>query len=222
MSENFSFITSKLRVVRRSGSAAGTDFDAQGNESNELLVAQGMPPYFELTRRFDLIKAMNTAALAALVVRPSTLANFTIFNNESGPTGKYYLMHRIFAFNLVSTAAQAKQGMWCCVHKTGLVSPTNDITARGSGLGNPQVATKSIADTNMTVVDDGWFPVGNWSDVEPTGVLPGAIMEFKFDGTAIVPPQQGISGQVVSGVVGNTFTMGFEWWEIPPQYITLG
>src|SRR3990167_9623143 len=151
-----------------------------------LLTGQGLPPYAELTRRFDLISAMNTAALAALVARPTTLANFTIFNNEPESTGKAYLMHRIFAFNLVTTAAQAKQGMWYCVHGSALSSPTNDITARGSARGNTAVGTRSVADTNMTVTDDGWFPIGNWSDVEPTGVLPGAIMQEKFDGTVII------------------------------------
>lgn len=207
--------------LRKGGASDGVEKPVQLNEADHVLTAQGMPPYLELTRRFDLISAMNTSALAALVVRPGTLANFTIFNNE--PTsGKIYIMHRMWAFNLVSTAAQAKQGMWYCVHGSALASPTNDITARGSAQGNTALGTRSIADTNMTVTDDGWFPAGNWSDVEPTGVLPGAIMEYVFDGTAIIIPGRGISGQVVSGVVGNTFTMGFSWWEVPPSLLTIG
>lgn len=207
-----------IRAKVRGGSLDDTFREIRANESGDQLVSNSMPPFSEMLRRFDLISTMNTAALAALVVRPSTTANFTIYNNESAG-GKIYVPYRMFAFNLVSTAAQAKQGMWYCVHSSALASPTNDITARSSGRGD-LVATKSIADTAMTVVDDGWFPAGNWSDVEPTGVLPGAIMEYKFDGSVCVPPGKGISGQVVSSVVGNTFTMGFSWFEVPARYFT--
>jgi len=211
-----------LYGTRRGGTGDDSIIDQlRTTEDRDLLVALGAPPYMEFSRRYEHLSAMNTSALAALVVRPSTTANFTIFNNEAAG-GKSYVMDRMFAFNLVTTAAQAKQGMWYCVHKPGLASPTNDITARASGRGNGAVVTtRSVADTAMVVVDDGWFPAGNWSDVEPTGVLPGAIMEHKFEGRVIVPPQCGISGQVISGVVGNTFTMGFSWWEIPAAKITL-
>jgi hypothetical protein len=202
-----------LALKRRGGTSDGSSFVADGNEKNELIVAQGLPPFVEASRKYGHWSAMNTSALAALVVRPTTVANFTLYNNELAG-GKTYVMDRVFAFNLVSTAAQAKQGMWVCVHKPGLVSPTNDITARGSGVGAPTYGGRSVCDTAMTVIDDGWFPVGNWSDVEPTGVLPGAIMEYKFEGRVLVPPTCGISVQVVSSVTGNTFTAGFSWWEV--------
>lgn len=213
-------ISTTQYATRRSGPSANVSVPLSVNESNELLVAQGLPPYAEMTRRFDLFSTMNTSALAALVVRPSTTSNFTIFNNESAGSGKIYVMHRIWAFNLVSTAAQARQGMWYCVHSSAVATPTNDITARSSGRGD-LVSSKSIADTATTVPDDGWFPIGPFSDVEVTGVLPGAVMSEKFDGTAIIPPGKAISGQVVSSVTGNTFTMGFSWWEVPASFFTL-
>lgn len=219
MTTAYNLIDNIIRGVRRSGTA-GPDFPMAINESNEQLVAQGMPPFFEMARRFDMYSTMNTSALAALVVRPSTVANFTIYNNEQSGSGKYYIPYRMFAFNLVTTAAQARSGMWYCVHSSALSSPTNDITARSSTRGDA-TSTKSIADTAMTVVDDGWFPAGNWSDVEPTGTLPGAIMEYKFDGSVIIPPGKAISGQVVSSVTGNTFTMGFSWFEVPASCLTL-
>lgn len=198
------------------------DYPIQTNLYGQQLMAQGLAPYVEMSRRFGHWSAMNTSALAALVVRPSTTANFTIFN----PTTSLYtlVIDRIFAFNLVSTAAQARSGMWYCVHRPGLVSPTNDITARGTGVGATGTPSPAgvVGDTAMTVIDDGWFPCGNWSDVEPTGVLPGAIMEYKFEGRVLVPPGCGISSQVVSSVVGNTFTSGFAWWEVPTTKVPIG
>lgn len=203
----------------RSGANAPDPRRVNSNQLDELLTAQGLPPYTEMTRKFNYVSAMNTSALAALVVRPGTTANFTLFNNEPAG-GKSYVIDRMFAFNLVSTAAEARSGMWYCVHKPGLVSPTADITARGWGRGSAG-SSNSITDTAMTVIDDGWFPAGPFSTVEPTGVLPGAIMEVRFEGRIIVPPLCGFSTQVVSSVVGNTFTTGFAWWEVPSSFLTL-
>ena len=205
-------LSTKLFATIRGGPSDGGEIALRSNTSGEQLVAQGFPPNTEMTRKYNRVSAMNTSALAALVVRPSTVASFTIFNPTT--SGSDYIMDQIFAFNLVSTAAQAKSGMWYCVHPTGLVSPTADITARGWGRGTAGTDV-SVADTAMTVTNDGWFPIGPWSDVEPTGVLPGAIMVAEFNGRVIVPPGCGISGQVVSSVVGNTFTMGFSWYAVP-------
>jgi hypothetical protein len=177
-----------------------------------LLNSQSFPQYQELVRRGNGWSAMNTAALAALVVRPTTVANFTLFNNEQ-PGGKTYIPSRAFCFNLVSTAAQARHGMWLCTHKPGLVSPTNDITVRNSLSGRTSYGGSSICDTAMTVIDDGWFPWGTWGDVEPTGVLPGGILSVDILGQILVPPQRAVSIQIVSSVVGNTFTAGFTWFE---------
>lgn len=178
-----------------------------------LLTSQGYPEYTELVRQGQVWSAMNTTALAALVVRPSTVANFTLFNNEP-EGGLSFVIIRAFAFNLVSTAAQARSGLWLCAHPKGLVSPTNDITARGSSVCKANYGGRAIADTAMTVTDNGWFPWGAWGDVEPTGVLPGGILVADVLGRIVVPPQCGVSTQVVSSVVGNTYTSGFEWAEV--------
>jgi hypothetical protein len=182
------------------------------DKRDNLLVAQGNPPFAEIVRRGNAWAAMNTAALAALIVRPSTVANCTLFNNEP-EGGKTYIISRAFAFNLVTTAAEARSGLWLCAHPRGLSSPTNDITARGSMQCKANYGGRAIIDTAMTVTDNGWFPWGQTTDVEPTGVLPGAVLTVHVDGRILVPPQCGVSTQVVSSVVGNTFTSGFEWYE---------
>lgn len=174
-----------------------------------LLEEHGPLGYARMAK--DHESAMQTAATAALVVRPTTVAAITIWNGEN-QGGKSLIIDRIFSFNLVSTTAQARSGMWYCNHLE-MTKPTNDITAlRGTGDGREPNNSLVVVDVGATVLDDGWFPCGNWSDVEPTGVLPGAVMEWEARGRLIVPPRHGLSVQVVSGVTGNTFTSGVSWW----------
>ena len=205
-------ITSLLRAIYR-GAGGEDERSLVTDRRSNLLTAFGLPDYTELVRMGVVWSAMNTAALAALVVRPSTVANFTLFNNEP-EGGLTYVVLRAFAFNLVTTTAEARSGLWLCSHARGLVSPANDITARGSHNGKANYGGRSFCDTAMTVVDGGWFPWGQTTDVEPTGVLPGAVLTVEVKGMIHVPPQTGVSTQVVSSVVGNTFTSGFTWAEV--------
>lgn len=205
-------ITSLLRAIY-SGGGQELERSVVTDRPGNMLMAQGMPEYAELVRRGVVWSAMNTSALAALVVRPSTVANFTLFNNEA-EGGKTFLVLRAFAFNLVTTAAEARSGLWLCAHPKGLVSPTNDITARGSHSCKANYGGAAICDTGMTVTDNQWFCWGQTTDVEPTGVLPGSVLTVEVRGMIQVPPQCGVSTQVVSSVTGNTFTSGFTWAEI--------
>lgn len=203
----------RLIGYQRGGSANEQFRFLRSNSEQELLAAQGVPPYTEMTRRGLGWQVMNTSALAALVVRPSTVANLTLYNGETGATAKSYVIDRVFAFNLVSTAAQARSGIWLCSHVT-MTAPTADITAIKSTNGKGIYSGAAIVDTGATVVDNGWFPWGTWGDVEPTGVLPGGILTVDVAGRIVVPPGAGLSIQVVSSVVGNTFTTGFHWYEV--------
>ena len=205
-------IAADLFALVRGGGSNGNQRRLEANEKGEQLVAQGLPAYTELTRKGGGWSAMNTSALAGLVVRPSTVANFTLFNDNPLGSDVCFIIDRAFCFNLVSTAAQGFFGLWLCVHPPGLVSPTNDITARASHVGKKNTnASNAICDTAMTVIDDGWFPWGIPGQVEATGVLPGGVVDVRVEGRIIVPPQCGVSTQVVASVTGNTFTSGFSW-----------
>lgn len=180
---------------------------------NSLLVGQSLPPYTELTRRGGGWQAMATAAVAALVVRPTTTAMATLWNGEP-QGGKSYVIDRIFAHQLVSTAAQGFYSIWICVHPAGMAAPTDDITVRNSLSGKKGYVGYSRFDNGATVVADGWFPWGNWSEVEAVGVLPGGHVEAEIAGRIIIPPSAAISMHVVASVVGITLTGGFMWYEV--------
>ena len=181
------------------------------SEDGDLFVAAGLPPYAEITRQGGGYSAMATAAVAALVVRPSTVAMATLYNNE-GVGGPSLIIDRAFAHNLVGTA-NSVYAIWLCVHPVGMTAPTNDITVRNSHsgkVGNGE--TRTIFDNGATVVADGWFPWGG-SEHTVTITTPGGVVIAEVGGRLIVPPTAGVSLHVVADVVGATFTAGFSWYE---------
>lgn len=202
-------VGSKLLAAIR-GAKNGLFQPVEASPDGELLVASALPPYAELSRQGDGWQAMATAAVAALVVRPTTVAMATLWNGE-GEGGKSYIIDRAFAHNLVGTA-NSVYGLWLCAHKR-MAAVTDDITARGS-LSGKGTAYGGAArfDNGATVVNDGWFPFGK-SEHTVTVTTPGGQLEALVEGRIIVPPQCGVSLHVVADVVGATFTAGFAWYE---------
>ena len=156
--------------------------------------------------------AIQTTATAALVVRPTTTAAITIWNGANSG-GKTLVIDRIFTHNLVSTAVETYFGLWYCVHLE-MTKPTADIvTLRGTGDGRePDMSV--VVDVGATVVDNGWFPCGNYGAISPTGVTPQSVTEWDCRGRIIVPPRHGLSVQVVSSLIGDEFTSGASWWRV--------
>lgn len=184
---------------------------------NDLLVAQGLPPYTEITRLGGGWQAMATSAVAAVVVRPSTTAMATLYNNDVSQN-RSLIMDAAFAHNLVG-AANSVYSIWLCVHPVGMAVPTNDITARNSLSGRPAGGgAVTIFDNGATVVADGWFPWG-LSEHTVTVTTPGGVVQADIAGRIIVPPTAAISMHVVADVTGATFTAGFRWYE---KVITFG
>ena len=208
-----SYEDARVAGFQRGGTAANTFQFMRTNSEQEQIVAQGLPPYTEMTRRGLGWQGMTTAALAALVVRPSTLGNLTLWNGEVGPTAKSYVVDRVFAFNLVSTAAQARHGIWLCSHPAGMAAPTADITAIKSTNGKSAYTGLARLDTAATVVDDGWFPWGTGFTKGAGGVLPMGVISVNVEGRLIVPPQCSLCLHTVASLVGDTTTMGASWFE---------
>ena len=122
--------------------------------------------------------AMTSDAVAGLIVRPTTVSLITIFNGES-PGGKSLVMDRLFGFNLVTTAAQTMFSLWYCNHTEllNVAKPANDIiTLRGTGDGRePDLGTVRV-EVDGTVVDDGWFPCGNWVKAKRSAFYPAPLL----------------------------------------------
>jgi hypothetical protein len=205
---------SRVVAFQRGGSAADQFRYARMNSEQELLTAQGLPPYAELSRRGRGYQAMSTSAIAGLVVRPDTVAKFTLFNGETGATAKSYIIDRVFAFNLVTTAAISGYSIWGCVHPATMAAPTADITAINSMNGGAAYSGAAIIDVGATVLDNGWFPLNSGTLTGGVTSAPSGAQVVDVDGRLIVPPHGGFSIQVVSTIVGLTFTTGCSWFEV--------
>lgn len=207
MSEN-------IQGLRRSGSSAanGVSAQTQQNEFDELLIAQSMPAYAELTRLGKGWSTISTAAVAALVVRPSTTAAFEIYNPAG--SGVSLIIDRMFWFNLVSTNVVEGFSGWAQVSTPARIAaaPTNGSFAVRGNSGNAY-GGGVIAAASTTVVDSGWFPWGNAYNKGAGGVVPMGALSVNVEGRLIVQPGGSLSLHVVSSLVGDTFTQGASWYE---------
>jgi len=160
-------------------------------------------------------QAMATAAVACLIVRPSTTAIITFYNN----TAKNFVVEGVFAHNLVSIA-NGQFGIWLCSHPTGMTAPTNDITIRNSTIGLA-AGTEGIFDAGATVVDNGWFPWGR-SNRSITATVPGTLTEAEVAGRIIIPPTGGLSASCVGQTAVVTVAMGIRYYSVPVTDLALG
>jgi hypothetical protein len=154
-------------------------------------------------------QAITTAAVAAVVVRPSTVSLATLYNN----TPDYFVIERAFAHELIS-AAVTTAGIWLCVHPVGGAVPAGNNIAIRNNMGGLVAGTIGIMDTDEGVVDNGWFPWGV-SGYTLTITTPSHQLMAEIDGRIVLPPTAAISIQVVASVNTATFTTGFHWFKVP-------
>ena len=183
-------------LIKAKNEEATADVNLRASSGGLLLT---LPYSVAWTAKGYGYQAMATAAVAALVVRPTTLAIATLRNQN---TDKVLVIERVFAHNLVSTAAVAFFHIWLCSHPASSGTVTNDITVRNNTNGKAAGGSNTYFDNGATVTDDGWFP---WPDVigesESAGVLPGAAVLANVNGRIMVPPTGALSMSVVAGVV---------------------
>jgi len=184
------------------------------NDIGDLFCAKGLPFYAETTRRGERWAVIATSAVACLVVRPSTVAAITVWNGESSG-GKAYIIDQVFTHNLVSDNVEGRYLLWACVHPQGMTKPTADLPASATqlrGANGKHYNGLAVVDVGATVVDNGWYPVST-SHTEVGAALPGGGIVVNIEGRLIVPPQGGISIQVVGSHTDATFCSGLSWYE---------
>lgn len=199
-----------LGAIRKAGTFGQAQLAL--NELAEQLVTFGLPPYTEMSRKGQGWATMSTTAVAGLVVRPSTVAAFEIFNGYLAG-GKSLIIDRLFYFQLVTTAVGEAFGGWACV--TGVKSAVTSGSFVVRGNSGKAYSGPVIAAAGTTIVDSGWFP---WTQTvikvaEATSVVPFGCAVAEVAGRLIVPPQCSLCLHVVSSVVGQTFTQGASWYE---------
>ena len=194
----------------RSNGTVNAQASIQLNERGEQFVAHGFPRGAETVRQGKAWATMSTAAVAGLVVRPSTTAAFEIFNGYAAG-GKSLVIDQLFYFNLVSTNVVEGFSGWAAVTSAKAAVTSGSFVVRGnsgSAYGGPVIAAAST-----TVLDSGWFPWTSAYQKGAGGVVPFGAVIAEVDGRLIVPPQCSLCLHVVSSLVGQTFTQGARWIE---------
>lgn len=202
----------KIRGIRDGGS--GEEVAIKASLHGSLLASQYLPYGALLTAKGDSWQIMATAAIAALVVRPTDTAMLTLWNGEAAG-GKSYIIERVFTHALVTGTQQDMFGIWLQLNDIGMTQPaTAPITAITSNRGVANYGGNAIVDVGHTVVDiAAWFPWGPYGEAEATGVLPGSIACAEINGRIIVPPTAGLSVTVVAGTTDVDCCCGFHWYE---------
>jgi hypothetical protein len=188
---------------------------AQANELAEALVAQGLPPYTEMSRKGQGWGTMATAAVAGLVVRPTTVAAYEIFNGYP-LGGKSLLVDRIFTHCLVGIVAADSFVLWAGVASVKAAVTSGSFVVRGHS--GKAYSGPVIAAAGTTVVDPGWFPWGIGGTASVGAALPMSGCVVPVEGRLTVPPQCSLCLHVVSTTVAMTFCSGAQWFE---EQITL-
>ncbi len=181
-----------------------------GNELTEQLVAQGLPPYTEMSRLGAGWSTMSVTALAALVTRPTTTAGFEIFNaNPVG--GAVLVVDRIFAEWRIATAVASNAIQYAMVGPQ--TAPTNGaFVIRGnSGKAYGGNVTTAIS---QSVTDNGWFVWGRPMSAALAAATPNGGDDTRVEGRLLVPPGHALCLHVVASVTGDTFIQGASWYEV--------
>lgn len=160
-------------------------------------------------------QAMATTELACLIIRPTTVAMATLYNN----TAKNFVIERVSAYN-VTSIANGQFGIWLCTHPIGMTAPTNDMSTRNSCSGLTS-GSEGIWDSAATVVDNGWFPWGE-SNYSVTATVPGTVATAEVDGRIIIPPTAGLSVSCVGQTAVITVKPAIHWFSVPVNEFATG
>lgn len=195
------------------------------NAMGDQLVAQGLPPYTELTRSGVGWTVATATAFAPVAAVPTTTAKLEIFNNSSGRSAVALVIDRIYAFQLLGTAATQTYALWACV-TTQKAAPTNAALDIFSMSGRPKITTTAVSRiitaVDTTIVANGWQA---WGPVQAWGThaaTPGNSLAAEVSGRLIVPPMCSLALTVAGSIAtASSFNaLGAAFYEAPIEVVT--
>ena len=209
----FELIDTVQRGVRRGGASKGKEFRIESNELNEMFVAQGLPPYAELTRRGAGWSVMTATAFAGIVALPTTLANLEVVNNHAT---RCMVIDTIWSWELTGTAVVWSHTPWAQVGTAVYSGNTALVMYSTNGRAAITSATGTEARTaiTQTVVANGWRPFpGSTMNFGLAAATPGGANVGQVDGRLVVPPDFALHVAVTASVnTASAFQCGASWF----------
>lgn len=199
-----------LRLVNRK--SPSTQLMAQANEMGEQLVAQGLPPYTEMSRQGNGWTVQTTTLLTPLAVYPTTLAALEIFNNTTGAASQTLVVADLFGSFILGTAVAQAWGMFGMVTTQKAVPTLTALTIASMSGKQSYVTTAAspiVTGVGTTVIANGWRPYGPPMGTGLTAATPGGSGAGAVDGKLIVPPGCSLCVHIVAAVAtASSFQCG--------------
>lgn len=201
---------------KRGGSATGAAVAVAANEQSELLIAGGLPPYTELTRKGDHWAVATATPFAAVVALPTTTAKLELKNNHT----RAMVIDTIWSWQLLGTAVVWSHTPWAQVGAAVVSAPAALVVYSGNGGQSYTGAATSliVPAVDQTVVAAGWqvFP-GSTMNFGLAAATPGGANVGQVDGRLVVPPGKSlhvtVSGSVNTASAFHCGATGF-WADI--------
>lgn len=192
--------------------STGQKVSLKATKEGGLYTAQSLPPYALLTAAGLGWWAQATTAVAGTTTIPTTTALGTLWN---GSTDRAYIIDRLFANTEAYDAGDNFFFLWVCVHKLITTAITSDITIHGLRSGDVSYGGQARFDVGATVVDDGWFSVGNSKRSDAANADGMSNIDYKMEGRIVLPPNGEMSLHVGCNDSNLTAQVGCSWYEVP-------
>lgn len=154
------------------------------------------------------------SATTACVVAPPTTAAILGIQNGEADGGKSYVFLALGAINIVNVASLSDFGL---LYSIQLIKPatalTSDVTPT---CHKPRCGTyggNAIVDNAPTVVDNGWYPIGN-SNINTLATVPGASIWVPLNGLIVLPPGGVLALSAIGSTTAVTVQISATWAEI--------
>lgn len=190
------------------------------NNRGEQIVAQGLPPLAEIVRQGGSWQIIS-AATAALTAVPTTTAGHSLWNGETGPSGKCYVIDSFGCVEIVTDATQQNSlALFAAVEAGAFATPIDAALTKASLSGRSANATNARTVAGATVA-------GIWTPHGPSA--PGAtafagavwrVHEFKADGLYLVRPE-GLFSIAAAKTVATASQIRYfiRWHEVLLPYV---
>lgn len=206
-------LESIFKLARRGGSSDSALFSGAGNELNEQLVAMGLPPYAEMTRKGERYSVQTATPFAAITALPTTTAKLEIVNAHAS---KSMVVEEIWSWQLLGTAVVWSHTPWAQVG-AAVYSANAALIAYsangGTAITSAASGTPFKTAVDQTVVAAGWrvFP-GSTMNFGLAAATPGGANVGQVDGRLIVPPGKALHVAVTGSVnTASAFHCGAAW-----------
>lgn len=223
MSSTFERIETILRGMRRGGTSDGDDKPIRVNQSDELLIAHGLPRFVEMARRYETQQVQTATLLAPLVAVPTTVAALELWVNISSTDTM--IVESLFADQILSTAAAQEYAIYACVSLPKAIPTVTGLVvtnALGDNSGYTSAAgSQIVCGVGTTVVANGWRPYGPPHGGALAAATPMGSWEAPIDGRLIVRPGRALLLHIVGSLAtASSFQVGAQFWMIPNETVS--